>query len=489
MTTLVVGKADGLVIPELPKARTGSSRLRGLRFLHTHLGPELLSEEDLMDMVFLRLDAVVCLSVSREGFPLRWQEAHLLPPGAGEPYLVGEPRPWDRPEEDLVATALALEEELAREGGGREVAEGSRCVLVSVSPEPRSLQESHLDELEALARTAGVEVRGRMIQRVRARRPQSVMGKGKMAELEILALQARADLLVFDGELSPAQLHDLADLTERKVLDRTQLILDIFAQHAVTRAGKLQVELAQLRYMQPRLAGKNRAMDRLAGGIGGRGPGETKLEIDRRRSRERVARLKRELDELRRQRSYARGNRARSGVPVVALVGYTNAGKSTLLNALTRSEVLSEDRLFATLDTTTRRLRVPEEREIVLADTVGFIRNLPRELMEAFRGTLEELSDADLLVHVADASHPDLFRQIDAVEAILAELELAETPRLLALNKWDALGLEARAMLGDAQPQAVPVSAAAGEGLETLLKEIQGALAAKRLPEGVEGRA
>ena len=244
----------------------------------------------------------------------------------------------------------------------------------------------------------------------------------------------------------------------------------------MTRAGKLQVELAQLRYTQPRLTGKNRAMDRLMGGIGGRGPGETKLETDRRRSRERMARLRKELDQLRRQRAFTRSRRARRGIPLAALVGYTNAGKSTLLNNLTRSEVLAENKLFATLDPTTRRLRFPAEREIILADTVGFIRNLPRELMDAFRATLEELESADLLVHVADASHPDLLQQITSVETILEELELQHMPRILLLNKWDLLDVPARAELADAFPHAIPVSARTGDGLKRLLEVLENML-------------
>ena len=250
----------------------------------------------------------------------------------------------------------------------------------------------------------------------------------------------------------------------------------------MTRAGKLQVELAQLRYTQPRLVGKNRAMDRLMGGIGGRGPGETKLETDRRKSRERMARIRKELDQLRRQRAFTRARRSRQGSPLAALVGYTNAGKSTLLNRLTRSDVLAENKLFATLDPTTRRLRFPAEREIILADTVGFIRNLPKELMDAFRATLEELEAADLLVHVADASHPDLLQQISAVETILAEMELDRVPRLLVLNKWDQLAAPARAELADAFPLALPVSAKSGDGLNSLLEQLETDLLTRNRP-------
>lgn len=475
---VLVGEAGGILIPELPRARSGADRLRGLRLLHTHLTPDGLSQEDLMDLLFLRLDAIIVLTVNPDGDPVQWQEAHLLPtPVAGQPYRVEQLRPWDQTSAHFAATAEALEEELARRSDDtREASDAPRALLVSVAAQPRIIQERNLDELAELARTAGLVVAGRMVQRVAQVNPKFILGKGKMAELEVLALEGRAGILVFDGELSPAQLHNLADITERKVLDRTQLILDIFAQHAVTRAGKLQVELAQLRYTQPRLTGKNRAMDRLMGGTGGRGPGETKLETDRRRSRERMARLRKELDQLRRQRAFTRSRRARRGIPLAALVGYTNAGKSTLLNNLTRSEVLAENKLFATLDPTTRRLRFPAEREIILADTVGFIRNLPRELMDAFRATLEELESADLLVHVADASHPDLLQQITSVETILEELELQHMPRILLLNKWDLLDVPARAELADAFPHAIPVSARTGDGLKRLLEVLENML-------------
>ncbi|MBS6831170.1 MAG: GTPase HflX [Desulfovibrio sp.] len=481
---VLVGEAGGILIPELPRGRTGQERLRGLRLLHTHLSPDGISQEDLMDMLFLRLDAVIALSVNPTGDPVQWQAAHLLPSGtAGRPYHLDAPQPWDRTAAQFTATAEALEEELARRGeDAREATDAPRALLVSVAAQPKVLQERNLDELAELARTAGLTVAGRMAQRVAQVNPRLILGKGKVAELEVLALQGRAGMLVFDGELSPAQLHNLADITERKVIDRTQLILDIFAQHAVTRAGKLQVELAQLRYTQPRLVGKNRAMDRLMGGIGGRGPGETKLETDRRKSRERMARIRKELDQLRRQRAFTRARRSRQGIPLAALVGYTNAGKSTLLNRLTRSDVLAENKLFATLDPTTRRLRFPAEREIILADTVGFIRNLPKELMDAFRATLEELEAADLLVHVADASHPDLLQQIAAVETILAEMELDRVPRLLVLNKWDQLAAPARAELADAFPLALPVSAKSGDGLNYLLEQLETDLLTRNRP-------
>jgi GTP-binding protein HflX len=338
--------------------------------------------------------------------------------------------------------------------------------------------------LTELARTAGLDVSGTLVQRVAAVHPRHVLGKGKLAELEMLALRGRATTIVFDGELTPAQLHSLAEVTERRVLDRTQLILDIFAGRAATRAGKLQVEMAQLNYTLPRLAGKNRAMDRLAGGIGGRGPGETKLETDRRRVRERLTRVREELEDVRRRRASNRAGRNRRALPLAALVGYTNAGKSTLFNVLTRSDVTVEDKLFATLDPTTRRLRVPDEHELVLADTVGFIRNLPKELVDAFRATLEELEEADLLLHVVDASRENMVQQMASVDAILADLSLHDRPRLLVFNKWDQVKADVRANLLALHPEAFPVSARNREGLAALSLGIAGSIRELRACRG-----
>ncbi|HEY2903145.1 MAG TPA: GTPase HflX, partial [Polyangia bacterium] len=296
-----------------------------------------------------------------------------------------------------------------------------------------------VQELRELCRTAGVGVMGVIEQRRPDADPKYLIGRGKLEEVLIRAMQLDANVLIFDPDLTPGQAHAIADFTDIKVIDRTMLILDIFAQRAKSRDGKLQVELAQLRYRLPRLHEKNTMMSRLTGGIGGRGPGETKLEENRRRARERINRLEREIERFSAQRAGRRAERGRRGLPIVAIVGYTNAGKSTLLNTLTASDVLAEDRLFATLDPTTRRLRFPREREIIIADTVGFIRDLPPDLAAAFRATLEELDEADLLLHVVDAADPDNEQQIAAVERILTDLGLAETPRLLVMNKIDRL--------------------------------------------------
>jgi GTP-binding protein HflX len=476
---VIVGEPHAIYIPELARARLGSGRLRGLRLFHTHLHGQGLDQEDLTDMLFLRLDSVAALTVDAMASPDRLHVAHLVPrtgeDAAAKPWDILPPIPFDRCEVDFEAQTQALEDEFARLAkpvAGSEEGVAGRAILIGVGSAPRLDLEASLEELEALAKTAGLSITGRVLQRVQQVNPRTIIGKGKLSELEIMALSTGASVLLFDGELTPAQMRNLADLTERKILDRTQLILDIFAQRATSRSGKLQVEMAQLKYTLPRLVGKNPAMSRLMGGIGGRGPGETKLEIDRRRIRERITRIKRELTELRRQRAQVRERRAKANLPIVSLVGYTNAGKSTLLNTLTESRVLAEDKLFATLDPTTRRLRFPREREIILTDTVGFIRHLPEELKEAFRATLEELEAADLLIHVADAGHPELDSQLEAVEDILRELALDEKPRLLVLNKWDSLDAEARTLVGNAHSGSIPASALDRTSLEPLVAAI-----------------
>ncbi len=470
---VLVGDNRAIYIPELPRARMAAGRLRGLRLLHTHLNEERLSQEDIMDMVFLRLDSVTSLNVTN-GFPQTAQTAHLLPPNPDEKsYEIFDAVRWDRMVLNLGQIVEALEEEFRRQlDGVEQESDENRVLLVSVDKTPRPAQERSLEELGELADTAGLTVAGSMIQRVRKQNPKYIMGKGKLAELEVKALQANASVIIFDQELSPTQIRNLTRVTERKVLDRTQLILDIFAQHATSASGKLQVEMAQLKYTLPRLVGKNRAMSRLMGGIGGRGPGETKLEIDRRRANDRLTRLKKELKQVRKRRTQTRERRAKAGLPIVSLVGYTNAGKSTLLNTLTQSTVIAENKLFATLDPTSRRIRFPQEREIVLTDTVGFIRRLPPDLKEAFRATLEELESANLLVLVCDASHPEVEEQVQAVKTILAEMDLGEIPSLLVLNKWDKLDNDRRDAMRNTYPEGIPAIAVKRHSLEPVVDAV-----------------
>jgi len=442
-----VGDASRIVLPEIGRIRAGRGRFRGLRLVHTHLRNEPLTRDDLVDLALLRLDLVAAVGVTPDGRPADLHVAHLLPPiEGGQPWRVLPSEPFHRSELDSEALIEALEEEFERVAPSAVATDGrDRALLVVVDVHRRPNGAPHaslgakVDELRELCLTAGVRVMGVIEARRPEPDPKYLLGRGKLEDVLVRAMQLDANVLIFDPDLSPGQAHAIADFTDLRVIDRTMLILDIFAQRAKSRDGKLQVELAQLRYRLPRLDEKNTMMSRLTGGIGGRGPGETKLEVNRRRARERVTRLEREIERFSQQRAGRRAARTRRRLPVVAIVGYTNAGKSTLLNTLTQSDVLAEDRLFATLDPTTRRLRFPREREVIIADTVGFIRDLPRDLAQAFRATLEELDEADLLLHVVDAADPDHGEQMAAVERILGDLGLAETPRLVVMNKMDLI--------------------------------------------------
>jgi GTPase len=344
--------------------------------------------------------------------------------------------------------------------------------------------EWSLDELEALADTAGADALDRVLQRRDGPDPATYLGKGKANEVVEIAAALDADMVVFDDELTPAQGRNLEEiagvnpLAERglKIIDRTGLILDIFAQHARSAEGKLQVELAQLNYRLPRLRGWGDVLSRLGGGIGTRGPGETALEAERRAILRRIQRVRKDLEELERTRQLKRKQRGRTGIPVVALVGYTNAGKSTLLRRFTDARVLVEDRLFSTLDPTTRRLELSPGRAVLLTDTVGFVRKLPHQLVEAFRSTLEEVTEATMLLHMVDASR-DPGPQIDAVTTVLAEIGVTETPALVALNKIDLVGDDVLDRLRARYPEAVLISASSGAGLDELLARIEAELA------------
>lgn len=314
-----------------------------------------------------------------------------------------------------------------------------RAILISVSSLPKYIMEEHMDELEELANSTDIIVLDKVIQRVKEVNPKYLLGEGKLRELIIKAMDMGATLLVFDQNLTPSQIRAISEMTELKVIDRSQLILDIFAKRAHTRDGKVQVELAQLRYMLPRLTGKGTAMSRLAGGIGGRGPGETKLEVDRRRIKERIHHLEEELKKLNQARQQRKKRRKELSIPIVSIIGYTNAGKSTLLNALTKSSVFVEDKMFATLDTSSRRLKFPEDKELIITDTVGFIRDLPEDLVNAFKSTLEELEDANLLIHLVDISNPHFEAHIESVNNILKELGLDKKPVILVFNKIDKI--------------------------------------------------
>lgn len=470
------------MIPDLKDYPLGRKRLRGIRLIHTHLKGEPLNEDDLTDLKLLRLDLIAAISPSFGNTRLSLQLAHLSTDPAGINLLPPLPleKSTDYNSEFISTLERSLDKAIQADSPVFENQERAILISVKANGERREVDDS-LAELQELARTAGVQVLDSFIQLPRKLNPRTLMGEGKLQEVVIRAMQRGATLLIFDQELTPAQVRAISTMTELKVIDRSQLILDIFAGRAKSRDGKVQVELAQLKYLLPRLTGRGVQMSRLMGGIGGRGPGETKLEIDRRRIRDRITALERELGELSRDRQQRRSRRVKAGVPIISIVGYTNAGKSTLLNALTQSDIFTENLLFATLDTSSRRLRLPREREVIITDTVGFIRSLPDSLMGAFKATLEELQDADLLLHLVDASNPRFEDQISQVHTILGELGLGDKPELVVFNKTDRLeGLKRKdtiAFLRIAQARrrhdAISISAVDRKSLAPLMEELK----------------
>ena len=470
---VIVGDAHSLTLPDIGRLRGGVGRFRGLRLVHTHLKGEPLTRDDLNDLALLRLDLVAAIEVLPTGLPGRVELAHLAPltPGSMDSKNGHDGEPFERIHAadvhqirfDVEASMKALEEELNRvtEDAGETARE--RALVVGIVP-----ADEHFEEMLELVRSAGVAVAGTMRQKRQQVHPRTVVGRGKLQEIVLEAMRSRATVAIFDIDLKPAQARAFEDATGLKAIDRTQLILDVFAQRAKSRDGKLQVELAQLKYALPRLTEKDAGLSRLTGGIGGRGPGETVIEIGRRRIRDRIRALEKQVEGLSRQRDLRRRRRRDEGVPVLSIIGYTNAGKSTLLNAMTGSEVEAADKLFMTLDPTSRRLRFPREGEVVITDTVGFIADLPPDLVAAFRATLEELTDADLLLHVVDAADPRLEPKLEAVERILEQLHLADIPRLVVLNKTDLLEPHEAESLAR-RFEGVAVSAAKRRGLSDLI--------------------
>ncbi len=447
------------MIPQLSHVRS-RGRLKGLRLVHTHLAGEDINDEDLMDLLFLRLDMLSVLKVSSEGSPEDLHSVHLLPDTRdGENWGFLAPVHPANQKDSFENFIHALEGEFSKKSSAKEVASGQdRAILIGVSSQSKILSEESMRELVELARSDDVVVLATVLQQRRKVNPRLILGKGKLADILIQALQLGANLLIFDQELNPSQIRSITDYSELRVIDRTQLILDIFAHRALSREGKLQVEMAQLKYMLPRLSSRDDALSRLTGGIGARGPGETKLEIDKRRINDRLARLSKELKKVSKERYRRRSRRRKKDLPVLSLVGYTNAGKSTLLNTLTKSDIVAEDKLFATLDPTSRRLRFPKDMEVVITDTVGFIKKLPAELLQAFKATLEELEEADLLVHVVDLSNPCFRDQMKVVDELLQQLEIGSIPCLKLFNKADQVE-DDRVLLMEAAKEGIVISA------------------------------
>lgn len=477
---VIVGDAVGLDIPEIGRLRARAGRLRGLRLVHTHLRNEPLTADDLNDLALLRLDMVAVVQVRPDGKPGSVEVAHVVPleveGGAQQDDPVHRMKFPDvgALDFDFRATVRALEREFSRLvlGSGTDTA-AERALVIGVS-----MEDGHFEETIELARSANVVVAGEIRQRRPYPNHKTVVGSGKLREIALESMRRQADVAIFDINLRPAQARAFEDQTGLKVVDRTQLIMDIFAQRARSRDGKLQVELAQLKYALPRLSEKDEGLSRLTGGIGGRGPGETVLEVGRRRIRDRIRKLEKQVSRLSKERSLRRERRQKNNVPVVSIIGYTNAGKTTLLNALTKSSVETENKLFVTLDPTTRRLRFPREGEVIITDTVGFLRDMPPDLVAAFKATLEELTEADVLLHVVDASDDSLEQKLKAVRALLGELDLLTIPTLLVLNKCDMLnGEEIQALVQ--YYEGVAISSVARTGLSELMDRTEDLLGSR----------
>lgn len=471
---IIVGDAHRVYLPDIGRVRAGQERLRGLRHIHTVFTSNGLSDDDISDLELLRLDFVVSINAS-QGRAGEIHYAHLLANlgGKSSNWIEQQVRSALDLDIDALAFLLELEADLRKSQAQLQApTEGrEKAVIVHVTTKGKAHAQSSLKELRELAHTANLPIVDEVIQVRKKIDPRYVCGKGKLEEIVLTALHRGAEIILFDTNLQPTQVRAITNETDLKVIDRTQLILDIFAHRAKSKDGKLQVELAQLKYTLPRLIQKNTAMSRLTGGIGGIGPGETKLEINRRRVRDRITNLEREINRISKQRGLRRKARKRSGIPVVSIVGYTNAGKSTLLNLVTQSKVLSEDKLFATLDPASRRVRFPKNREVLFTDTMGFIRELPLDLISAFRATLEELTEADLLIHLIDGSDKEREQKAFVVHNTLEELKLGDAAVFTVYNKMDLMNgedLENLKAHGN-----FCISAKTANGIDKLLESIE----------------
>lgn len=489
VVNVTIGQPCEVNMPELRGVRVGPGRLCGHRIIYTNVETSY-SKDNLQFMARNRLDLLAQIVVNSQGTFSRSrgeqskladqvQIAHLLPSRDKDGKLwklMDSLTVRGTTEDDFEELISSLEEEFRTRAPEMALAEGEeRAFLVGlVCDGANSWQvEDDLDELARLARTAGATVCGRLTQTRPGPDPKFFLGSGKMQEVSLLIQELGATLLIVDQELTPNQQRNIESVVGVKVIDRTELILDIFAQRAQTKEGKLQVELAQLKYLYPRLVGKGQTLSRLGGGIGTRGPGETKLEIDRRRIREKITFLEEDAKRIMNYREVQRKRRVAEHLPVVALTGYTNSGKSTLLNALTKSDVFTGDKLFATLDPTTRRTTLPDHSPVLISDTVGFIKKLPTSLVTAFRATLEEVAVADVLVHVVDASHPNVLEHISSVHDVLSDLGAVDKPMITVLNKADKVRKEDLAWLVAQVPNPVTSSATMRFGLGGILNKIQ----------------
>lgn len=470
---VAVGRADRLYLPDLGRSRASDYRLRGLRLIAVKPVRNLESSHEidadfLIDLEKLRLDFVAEVIAGQAGeqrifFGTLSNIKHGLAPNVK---VYSSLKQIETPFSSLIS---AIEQGQKQRVTTNKSTQKNSAVLIGVYANGEKNWQENIQELVELAESCKVNVVDIVSQRKKSIDPKTLVGKGKLEEICLQALSKGAEMLIFDGEVSPSQLNAITQLTNLKVIDRTMLILDIFAQRAKSKAGRLQVELAQLKYSLPRLSLKQSGMSRLSGGIGGQGPGETKLEIDKRRARDRIKRLEDAVAQLQVERALRRKNRSEKDIPILSIVGYTNAGKSTLLNQLTKSDVYVQDELFATLDPSSRRLRFPNEQEVIITDTVGFIRELPEGLVHAFRATLEELKEADLILHVVDSSNPNYARHIKVVNSLINEILEQAPPQILLLNKADKVDAAVIEEMSK-ESQGLPISAIGGDGLLAMLK-------------------
>lgn len=473
------------MIPVLSRFKIAPGRLRGLRLVHTKPSGQGLSQDDMADLALLRLDSVTVINNDKNGYPNSLETAYILPPDGGNETLFGYLEDYD-PYNQKVDYQLfidALDEEIEKKTKSLHSSKDKSLAVLVGTFKNKDDADQNLDELEELARSANVEIIARFPQIKKDIHPKYVMGPGKLRDAVIKALLTGAEYLIFDNSLSPSQSRAISDFTELKILDRTQLILDIFANRAKSNEGKIRVELAQLKYILPRLASKDDSLSRLTGGIGGRGPGETKLEIDKRRISDRIAFLNSKLKKAEQARDIQRNRRHKNSLPVVSIIGYTNAGKSTLLNSLTQSDVYADNLLFATLDTSSKRIRFPKERDVIITDTVGFIRDLPDNLAGSFKSTLEELYSADMFLHVIDISDKHFRKHIKAVEKVLEEMDLLDKERLLVFNKSDKITDEELYSIEIEYKGAVFISAIDRKTFPVMLNKIEYFF----FKEGIEG--
>ncbi|MFH1018800.1 MAG: GTPase HflX [Pseudomonadota bacterium] len=479
--SVIVGENRSIRLPNLPESRAGRARLAGYRILHTHLHSEGVTQKDVNELVRGRLDLAASVGVGENGVPGLVHIVHIAPDrsDSNNPVTHLEPVDFQRLDLPFQDFVRALEEELERQLPAVRKVERQNlailCVLRTDAARASALFEENLKETHDLCRTVGLEVAETVVQHREKPDAKYLLGEGKMRDILLRASQLGVATLLFQQNLSPNQLRHLSDMTQLKILDRTQLILDIFAQRAKSHEGKLQVELAQLRYNLPRLREWDTGLSRLVGGIGGRGPGETKLEIHRRRARDRMNRLEREIGVIAEKRATRRALRQRRNMPVVSIVGYTNAGKTTLLNSLTHAEAFTENRPFATLDPFSKRLRFPHDRDVILTDTVGFLRDLPKDLLFAFRATLEEIGLTDLILHVVDAAVADSEERIGVVNGLLEELGFGEVPQLLVFNKADLAGAQAAERIAQRQG-GIAITATDSESCRPLLYRLESQL-------------